>query len=131
MYTVTKTFRFEAAHFLPKHSGKCREMHGHSYKVELSVMADALINTDSSDGMVVDFGILSDIWRQLEQNLDHKLLNDYTKVEGNRYPPTAEWLAYLIFQKCAKLLHPQLRLRSVTVWETPDSKATYGREHWA
>ena len=80
---VTSSFSFEAAHYLPGHPGKCHDLHGHSYKIEVSVSGPI-----SPNGMVVDF---SDIERVVNEVIvkrwDHKLLND--TLEN----PTAENIA--------------------------------------
>lgn len=84
--TVTKTFRFEAAHMLPDHPGQCARMHGHSYVLEVSVRGPVREN-----GMVVDFEELSAAVRRLViDRLDHTLLNE---VLPN---PTAENVGLLI-----------------------------------
>ena len=70
---IVKVFKFEAAHSLSNHPGKCKNLHGHSYKLEVEVTGP--INEYS--GMVVDFDILSDlVKRVIIDNVDHQFLND-------------------------------------------------------
>ena len=108
MTRVTCSFDFEAAHFLPMHPGKCRDVHGHSYRIEVTVVGDIQEN-----GMVIDFDDLRTIVkREIVDNWDHKLLNDFLDN------PTAELLAHHAFEK---LMATGVGLHSVRLWETRDS----------
>lgn len=74
--TVSKTFRFEAAHQLLNHDGKCSRPHGHSYKVAVRVRGS--INRTSGhpkEGMVIDFADIKEAWKKIEPMLDHQDLN--------------------------------------------------------
>lgn len=77
MSSVTKRFQsFDAAHQLPFHAGKCSALHGHTYFVEVDVSGpiDQTVNA-ASEGMIVDFGILSSIYKlKIESICDHALL---------------------------------------------------------
>ena len=75
MLTVTKIVKFDAAHFLPQHEGKCKNMHGHTWKMEIEVArSDGFINAHT--GMIFDFGHLKDMLNaNLLDKLDHKILN--------------------------------------------------------
>lgn len=60
--SITKIFRFEAAHHLPDHQGKCARLHGHSYKLEVMLRGAIKDSVGASDnGMVMDFGDISQI----------------------------------------------------------------------
>ena len=111
---VTKAFSFDAAHQLPWHSGKCRNLHGHTYRLEVTV--EGPIN---ENGIVIDFDDISSIVKEkILGPYDHQLLNDY-------FPnPTAELLA-LDFSK--QLEAEGLEVSRLTVWETPTSSATVER----
>lgn len=77
--SVTKIFKFDAAHFLPEHSGKCADLHGHTYRLEVTVARKdgGLVAEGSSAGMVIDFGDLKAIvQREIIEKVDHKMLND-------------------------------------------------------
>lgn len=106
--SVTRTFTFEAAHQLPWHQGKCRNLHGHSYRLEVTVAGPI-----GDQGIVVDF---ADIKRVVERDVvdvfDHRYLNDLLDN------PTAELLAAEIWKtvEAADLAVGRIRL-----WETPDS----------
>lgn len=82
---LTKQFRFEMAHALPAYEGKCRNIHGHSYKLFVTVEGVPLQEKDApTDGMVLDFHLLSQIVTRLVVDpFDHALVlpsTDYTKA---------------------------------------------------
>lgn len=76
--TVSKSFTFHASHQLPNHDGPCRDLHGHTYVLQVAVTAEVKGADGSSDeGMVMDFGILKDIYKEeIEPKVEHKHLND-------------------------------------------------------
>jgi 6-pyruvoyltetrahydropterin/6-carboxytetrahydropterin synthase len=110
---VRRRFRFEAAHELPRHPGKCRNLHGHSY--ELFVIVDGPVDPES--GMVVDFSDLKKmVRREVVDPLDHKYLNDL--IEN----PTAELVAVWIWNRLA----PELAgLVEIELRETEDCGVVY------
>ena len=105
---VTCTFTFEAAHRLAWHSGKCRNLHGHSYRLDVSVEGPL-----DANGVVLDFDVLQDVVRSnVIDAWDHRDLNE---VLDN---PTAELLA----QRAWDLLTGAgLDLAALRLWETTDS----------
>jgi len=117
-FTVAKDWTFHAAHKLPDHDGKCKELHGHTYRCRVSVRGP-LIEHGPKAGMVIDFGDLSEIWREeCEPLLDHKYLNDTLPVPQT----TAELIAGWILMRFRDHLGPYPGI-AVTVWETPTSWA--------
>jgi 6-pyruvoyltetrahydropterin/6-carboxytetrahydropterin synthase len=118
---IRKTFRFEAAHSLPDHEGKCRDLHGHSYSVELAFEGEVKRAPGASDdGMVLDFLSVSDWWRrEVEPLVDHRFLNE--TMPERFLPTTAENIAGWVL---ALLLEAGLPAVEVTVWETPSASAT-------
>jgi len=113
---LTKEYRFEAAHRLPRVPAghKCQRLHGHSYKVELVVRGPV----DPDTGWLIDFGVMDDAWGEMHGRLDHQNLNDVPGLENS----TCENIAIYLWQA----LRPQIAvLDAVTVWETSDSKCTY------
>jgi 6-pyruvoyltetrahydropterin/6-carboxytetrahydropterin synthase len=113
---LTKEYRFEAAHRLPRVPAghKCQRLHGHSYKVELVVGGPV----DPDTGWLIDFGVMDDAWGEMHARLDHQNLNDVPGLENS----TCENIAIYLWQA----LRPQIPvLAAVTVWETSDSKCTY------
>lgn len=113
---ITQAFTFEAAHRLPNvpETHRCHRMHGHSYRVELTVAGDVAPTT----GWVVDFYDIESAFAPLLERLDHHCLNEIEGLEN----PTAEHIAAWIWQR-AKPLIPGLA--SVRIFETPYSWAEY------
>ena len=114
---VSKKMSFDAAHFLPNYPGKCANMHGHHWTVELGVSGEV----DPNTGMVIDFGVLDAFLREkVEDRFDHKLVNDI--IEN----PTAENIAARIklsWDIWGKENCLAVELEFIRVWETPDSFA--------
>jgi 6-pyruvoyltetrahydropterin/6-carboxytetrahydropterin synthase len=115
---IRKTFRFEAAHVLPHHPGKCARMHGHSYVLEVAVRGP-LQSDGPARGMIVDFDEIKTIVRaQIVDVLDHQTLNDF--IEN----PTAELIVHWIWKR----LDPALAgLDELVLWETTNSCAVLRR----
>ena len=117
---VTKSFTFDAAHFLPHHKGKCSSMHGHTYRLEVTVVREKgeLIEQGSDEGMVIDFSDLKAIVKtEVIDKMDHKLLNDVFS-----FRTTAENMAAHIFNVLTDQLQPLgVRVAKIKLWETPDS----------
>jgi 6-pyruvoyltetrahydropterin/6-carboxytetrahydropterin synthase len=115
---ICKEFTFEAAHRLEYHEGKCKNLHGHSYKV--SIFYSGPIQDVSADnpesGMVIDFSHISDVWSKFKEQYDHKYLNDYISY------PTAEniCMTLVLYFKVA-LKHESAVLSRVRVYETATS----------
>lgn len=106
---IRKQFAFEAAHVLPYHQGKCSRLHGHSYRLDVSV--DGPLQSEGpATGMVVDFDELARVVRaSVIDALDHRHLND--TIDN----PTSENIAVWIWRRLA----PQLPgLCELTLWET-------------
>jgi 6-pyruvoyltetrahydropterin/6-carboxytetrahydropterin synthase len=118
---ITKTFRFEAAHSLPNHEGKCRDLHGHSYAVVLTFEGEVQpARGESGDGMVIDFLHVSEWWRrEVEPLVDHRFLNE--TMPERFLPTTAEHIAGWIL---GLVVDAGLPATEVTVWETPTASAT-------
>ena len=115
---ISKEFRFESAHVLPHHPGKCSRLHGHSYRLEVTVAGD-LQASGSASGMILDFDELGRIVKTLvEDELDHRSLNDFIPN------PTSENIVIWIWQRLAPAL-PQLA--ELTLWETATACAVLRR----
>lgn len=111
-------FGFEAAHQLPRVPAghKCARLHGHSYKVQLSVRGEVAPET----GWVMDFAAIKAAFRPLHEQLDHVYLNDLPGLEN----PTSEVLARWIWDRLAGTLP----LAAVTVRETCTAGCVYRGE---
>ena len=107
--SVTRSFSFEAAHQLEWHAGACKNLHGHSYKLEVTV-AGAV----DDNGIVIDFSDLAEIVRrEVIDRFDHTYLNDLLPN------PTAELIATEIW---ARLSGVGLSLHRIVLWETDNSR---------
>lgn len=136
MITVTKTVKFDAAHVLTNHQGLCKNLHGHTYRVDVSV---AQAEDDDRD-MVIDFKDLKGIANEVVcDRFDHAFIYN-TESVGEReiaavvekngmrtvaipFRSTAENLAKLFFSDLKARIPG---LVAVKVWETADSCAEYG-----
>ncbi len=116
---LSKSFRFEAAHFLPTfpEGHKCRRMHGHSYHVDVIVAGDV----PEEKGFLIDYGDMKKAIAPIEEQLDHYVLNDIEGLEN----PTAENIARWIWQRLAPALP---MLDEVIVHETCTSACYYRGE---
>lgn len=117
---VTKEFRFEAAHNLPHYDGACSHLHGHSYKMQVTVSGYPLMTSsdNAQDCMVLDFKELKSIVKEnVIDKLDHSYLNDFWDI------PTAEVMVVSIFNTIKNLLPADVVIESVKLWETEDSYA--------
>lgn len=121
--TIEKTWSFDAAHQLPNHKGKCGNLHGHTYSLTIALEGDVRSSDGTSgEGMVLDYYELGKFWKQeLEPLLDHKFLNDTLPIS----PTTAENIAAWALKKTYALFGDAVK--SVTVSETPNTKATVQR----
>jgi len=116
MYSIKVEADFSAAHNLRGYKGKCEELHGHNWKIEVKVEKDKLDKT----GMVLDFRQLKMKLNKVLKRLDHKYLNNIAYFK--RVNPTSENIARYIYDS---LKAQVLGLKSVTVWESDNSSATY------
>jgi 6-pyruvoyltetrahydropterin/6-carboxytetrahydropterin synthase len=151
--TATKQFQFDAAHMLSGHQGLCRNLHGHTYKVEVTVHrtdTDGLIRSGPSADMVVDFKELKNALNaQLFDKMDHAFIYDSwggteerelaellkkwdMKVFDLCARPTAENMAFyfcnFIDTSILPTISDYLEVTKVKVWETPTSYAECRKE---
>jgi len=112
---ITKIFRFEAAHHLPGHHGKCARLHGHSYRLEVTIHGPIKDAPGESDhGMVMDFGHLSHMVKNsVIERLDHQDLNAVTGLHT-----TAENLAHWIWGELTANGLSEALLYRIRLWET-------------
>src|SRR5262245_59491193 len=91
-FTVVKSWSFDAAHQLLLHDGKCKKLHGHTYRMEVSV-AGPIIDGGPKTGMVIDFGDLTAIWEtHIEPYVDHQFLNETLPIEHTTAELIAGWM---------------------------------------
>lgn len=113
---ISKVFKFDAAHNLIKYHGKCESLHGHTYK--LVVTMEGKLN---EEGMIIDFACFKKIVEDNVLNLlDHSYLNNIIEQ------PTAENIALWIWEKLQEEMKTRgLKLIEVQVWETADNYVSY------
>jgi 6-pyruvoyltetrahydropterin/6-carboxytetrahydropterin synthase len=119
-WILGKEFRFEAAHQLPYHDGKCARLHGHSWRGVVYVSGTDLNQDGSKAGMVIDYSDIKSYLNLLVDNyLDHHYLNQSTGLES----PTSEEIARWIFEQLEQAGLPGLV--AVRIDETCTSTCIY------
>lgn len=138
MIRITKIFSFETAHVLYNYDGKCKNMHGHSYKLYVTVKGNPIQDINHpKNGMVVDFGDIKnivkreiiDLWDHsvlLNANTPHKELGQDLESKGHRviycnYQPTCENMLYDIAEKIKNHLPQGVTLAYLKMHETENS----------
>ncbi|HOT29261.1 MAG TPA: 6-carboxytetrahydropterin synthase QueD [Candidatus Ozemobacteraceae bacterium] len=120
MYKITAESSFSAAHRLPDHQGKCRNLHGHNWLVQAVVGAETL----DDQGMVVDFAVLKQALGELCDRFDHRMVNEIAPFD--RIPPTAENFAKLFFDELVRVVGTnRVQVLAVRLWETDRNVAEY------
>jgi 6-pyruvoyltetrahydropterin/6-carboxytetrahydropterin synthase len=113
---VRRIFDFEAAHLLPHHPGKCRDLHGHSYRLVVTVDRPL----DGATGLAIDFSDLKAVVRsEIVDVLDHKYLNDI--IEN----PTAENMVVWMWDRLGRRLEG---LTEIELFETRNCSVVYRGE---
>ena len=122
-YILKVLTEFASAHTLRGYPGACSRMHGHNWKVEVEVEATALDDV----GMGIDFKVIKEAARAIGGRLDHRYLNDlepFTEVN-----PTAENIAAYFYRELRQSFDkPELKVKSVTLWETDRACVRYTEE---
>ena len=123
---VNKEFTFDAAHHLHCYEGKCKNLHGHTYKVIFGISGFV-----DDIGLVIDFGDIKEIWKEkIEIYLDHRYLNEMLPPMNT----TAENMVVWIFEQMETALKDEtnpaqdIRVEFVRLYETPTSYAEARRE---
>ena len=138
---VTKEFNFEIAHALWNYDGPCKNLHGHSYKLFVTISGSPINDeTNPKNGMVIDFGDLKQIVKQdIVDELDHAVIlnskaianipKEISQMFERRlildYQPTCENLVIDFAQRIKKQLPEQLKLFSLKLHETETSFAEW------
>jgi 6-pyruvoyltetrahydropterin/6-carboxytetrahydropterin synthase len=120
MYELMIEDHFAAAHQLRKYSGKCEKLHGHNWKVQVTITAERL----NEIGLGMDFKELKKITRDVLCTLEHSFLNDifpFTEIN-----PSSENIAKWIYETLKKKINNEnIELTGITVWESDTASATY------
>lgn len=121
-WILAKEFRFEAAHKLPNHDGKCARLHGHSWRGVIYVAGNALVKSGHKEGMLIDYADIKSYLKPLVENyLDHYYLNETTGLNA----PTSENIAQWIYEKLERAGLPGLI--GVRIDETCTSVCFYSK----
>ena len=119
-YTMKILTDFAAAHFLRGYDGECSRLHGHNWKVEVQVTTSVLNDV----GMGMDFKEIKAATKQLIDSMDHYNLNDLPPFD--KINPTAENIsAYIYKELSAKLNTDDIKVASITLWETDRACVIY------
>lgn len=137
MYYIKVEKSFDAAHFLKGYDGKCKNIHGHHWRVIVCVKSKSLEEMGQTRGMVTDFSDLKKALQEEVNYFDHSLiyeteslkpqticalLDEDFKIREVPFRPTAENFARDFYQK---IQNRGYQIDSVTVYETPDNCAEY------
>lgn len=140
MFKIAKEFSFDMAHMLDGHDGKCQNLHGHTYKLQVEVTGNLHLD-GAKRGMVMDYSDLKAMVKQhILDPMDHAFIYDLqseketkvaqllmdldSKVYGIPSRTTAEEMAKYMFEKLANVGLPVSLIR---LWETPTSYCEYNR----
>lgn len=119
-FELSKEFRFEAAHKLDHHDGKCARLHGHSWVGRVFVKGDCLETEGPKRGMLIDYSdIKKEVNKLVDEYLDHHYLNE--TLELYMSDPTSENVAKFVYDK----LSEKLPVSKVEIEETCTSKCVY------
>ena len=107
-----------SAHFIPGYEGLCKNLHGHTWKIEVYILSEQLDKL----GMVADFRDLKKKLKTFLKHIDHVCLNDLAYFKDNL--PTTENIAKYVYTNFSKEVEP-LDLSRVRVWESDTTSVTY------
>ena len=119
MYQLRVTTYFAAAHQLREYEGKCENLHGHNWRVDVVVASDTLDDT----GMAIDFKVLKGLIEEILDDYDHRYLNDVPPFD--RINPTTENMARHLYERLGTRVPDTAHVESVTCWESERCGATY------
>lgn len=140
MYLLKVEHSFDSAHFLAGYQGKCANIHGHRWRVEVEIQSDKLIEEGQLRGMITDFSDLKKEVREILDYFDHALIieegtlrretlqcltEDGFRIIQVAFRPTAESFSCFFFNL---IKDKGYDVRRVTVYETPANSAAYEAE---
>jgi 6-pyruvoyltetrahydropterin/6-carboxytetrahydropterin synthase len=120
MFVLKIVTDFASAHSLRNYPGDCSRLHGHNWGVEVMVYSNKL----DEKGIAIDFREIKKQTKVVVKRLDHQYLNEIKPF--NVLNPTAENIAKYFFDEVGSLINNQdVRVKEVTIWETPRASVTY------
>jgi len=137
MYILKSEHSFDSAHFLSGYTGKCANIHGHRWKVEVEVQSETLVKGGQQSGMIIDFGDLKKDVKSMVDAYDHSLIIEVGSMRNETlnclnqdgfniimvdFRTTAENFAAFFF----KLMKDKgYNVKRTTIYETPNNSASY------
>jgi len=118
MFELSVKGNIASAHFLKGYEGKCKDLHGHTWRIEVVIASDQL----NTIGMVADFAVLKKQLREFLMVIDHVCLNDLPYFK--KANPTTENIAKYIYTHFSKTIAP-LEIKTVQVWESDSASVVY------
>lgn len=137
MYILKSEHSFDSAHFLSEYKGKCANIHGHRWKVEVEVQSETLMKSGQLSGMIIDFGDLKKDVKTMVDYYDHALIIEEGSMRGEtlncikqdgfnvimvNFRTTAENFAAFFFKQ---MKDKGYSVKRTTVYETPTNSASY------
>jgi 6-pyruvoyltetrahydropterin/6-carboxytetrahydropterin synthase len=119
MFEISVEDTFAAGHSLRNYRGKCEKVHGHNYKVRVTIEGETL----NEAGLLADFVEIKGLLHTVMDRLDHEFLNEIPPFDTVN--PSAENMAKYFHDEIAGGLPGGVRISSVRIWETDTSIATY------
>lgn len=120
MYRLTIKTGFAAAHNLINYQGDCENLHGHNWKVEVTVLAREL----DKAGLAIDFKVLKKETNSLLDELDHKYVNQHAFFQ--ELSPSSENIARFLYHRLSKQLNnANISVEKIGVWESDNACAEY------
>ena len=121
MFEVMIERNFSSAHQLRGYKGKCENLHGHNYKIEIYARGRELDHI----GLLVDFGELKDAADEVVQYLDHRNINELPPFDEELNPSAENLARYILERVAARVGNERAQVYKVRCFETPTSVATY------
>lgn len=120
MFEVKIVTQFAAAHRLENFHGKCENLHGHNWKVEVFLVGKAL----DKAGLLLDFGVVKARTKEVLAEIDHKYLNELAAFQDRN--PSSENLAQYLYERLGDIFNRDgVKVHRVNVWESDTSCASY------
>lgn len=128
MYEISAFGHFDAAHFLREYKGKCANVHGHRWKVEITLQGRELDEL----GILIDFMDVKTMLKEVLNIFDHKMVNDIPPFDNLN--PTAENLSKFIYDEMVEKLKDRIgthiKIKRVTIWESEAASASYFKDEF-
>ncbi len=124
MFEVSVREDFSAAHRLKGYPGKCENLHGHNWTVEVFVQSEKL----DEIGVTIDFSEVKAALRTVLSELDHTNLNEIPPWRDQENPSSENIARYVYGKMCGALNSPGIRVSKVSVYETAEACASYWEE---